>query len=787
MKKSNKLYNKAIVIGLFIVFVGMGFLSSVVVGTNNEQDLSTVTFYTFDRTGTKKCKTDLSTDVAEEIFDLFDEVKDKIISNPYSKETNYLKNDLVEMLEKHGLISGKISKDYAYSLLEPRWNRNSGESSPLVNCRGCLFRNRVLPGPFANTGSSFFCSMAGGGSGVLFPPIMMPRPRLATVWSAYLDDAISIASNLYTGHGFAAMGSQLGIAIGFWGIGLSFAVPGEPAFFGFGGYSLAAFVGADEIETYPPNKKPIISDENPSDGSVDVPTSLSELSFRIGDGDGDRMSYSVTTNPDIGSGNGSNVVGGVYSILVSGLNSDTLYSWCVVVSDDEDVSEETFSFRTAKEAPFVSDPLPVDGDDWVSVNISELSFRLQDFQGDLMDFSVETFPDIGSGSGSGVGDGVYSISVSDLEYTSDYSWFVNVTDGQFWTRRIFGFRTQPLMVFDPFEKGWNFRKKITVDHSKVAGDLSDFPVLVSVVDADLAVKAQDDGNDVLFMDGSGVANRLFHEIEEYDGSNGQLVAWVNVTSLSSYNNTVFYLYYGNTGVSSQQYPENVWDSNFALVLHMTGSSYIDLDDSSLYNNDVNNEGGNPVYNYDGKIGKCVSFDGNGDYLKATTFSLPTDSSHTGTCWIRLPSIEDERRMMLESDNGWSVSLGYRYSSFSHPIIQAYTDTSDGGTYHTSTYPLDINEDTWYFVGTRIDALNNKIIVWLDESGHNEKSIAGKVNSAKGINIGTYRDNNGRWMEGEMDEIQISNIVRSDSWLKTQFYNQNDPLDFYSIGPEESGP
>ena len=85
------------------------------------------------------------------------------------------------------------------------------------------------------TASTFLCSIAGSGKGLIFTPLIFPRPRLITLWSAY-SSAISIATNLYTGHGFVASGGQTGIALGFWGIGLSFAIPGEPAFFGFGGF-----------------------------------------------------------------------------------------------------------------------------------------------------------------------------------------------------------------------------------------------------------------------------------------------------------------------------------------------------------------------------------------------------------------------------------------------------------------------------------------------------------------------------------------------------------------------
>jgi hypothetical protein len=279
---------------------------------------------------------------------------------------------------------------------------------------------------------------------------MFPRPRLFTIWAAYID-AISIASNLYTGHGFAAGGPQTGVAIGFMGIGLSFAYPGEPAFFGFGGYALAAFVGAEEIEIYPPNQEPIISDENPLNESINVPLSLSELSFRIEDPDDDHMSYWVTTNPDIGSGEGHLKNNGIYSIPISGLENDKLYTWTVRVSDSKSTVSNEFNFYTPCEKPIISAPEPENNSEFVDINLSKLTFSLNDYQGDKMDYTVETSPNIGSGSGNRVDNGTYSVEINKMEYYTEYHWFVNATDGENWANEIFTYKTRPkgIIIFNP--------------------------------------------------------------------------------------------------------------------------------------------------------------------------------------------------------------------------------------------------------------------------------------------------------------------------------------------------
>ena len=119
---------------------------------------------------------------------------------------------------------------------------------------------------------------------------------------------------------------------------------------------------------------------------------------------------------------------------------------------------------------------------------------------------------------------------------------------------------------DWWDSSWLHRKTVTINHTKVAADLANFPVLVDIVDSDLSSKAQSSGNDIVFTDSS--MNKLSHEIERYDNNTGHLVAWVRVPSLSSTSDTVLYMYYGNAAASNQQNPTAVWDPNYMMVQHL---------------------------------------------------------------------------------------------------------------------------------------------------------------------------------------------------------------------------
>jgi hypothetical protein len=117
-----------------------------------------------------------------------------------------------------------------------------------------------------------------------------------------------------------------------------------------------------------------------------------------------------------------------------------------------------------------------------------------------------------------------------------------------------------------WDSNWLYRKMVTINHTKVAADLTGFPVLIDIVDSDLSSKAQSSGNDIVFTDSS--MNKLSHEIERYDNNTGHLVAWVKVPSLSSTSDTALYMYYGNAAASNQQNPTAVWDQNYMMVQHL---------------------------------------------------------------------------------------------------------------------------------------------------------------------------------------------------------------------------
>jgi len=502
------------------------------------------------------------------------------------------------------------------------------------------------------------------------------------------------------------------------------------------------------------------------------------------------MSYSVTTYPDVGGGNGNMKPDGTYTVPISGLKSSTVYTWHVTVSDGMDTVEEEFTFTTEAVAPVVSEVLPVDGDRYVPVSQGFLRFHLRDPQNDLMSYTVETSPHIGSGSGSGVGEGDISVPISGLEVMTEYRWFVNVTDGVNPTSEVFWFRTEPLMVFDPFAEGWEYRKMITVNHTMVADDLEYFPVLLDITDNDLKDKAQEDGDDILFMNGAGVATRVYHELEEFDGSSGRLVAWVNVSSLSSSVDTSLYLYYGNLDSDNQQCPEKTWDSHYLAVWHMDDATDSTIEDSTFNNYKGTKIASNEPAEIYGKVGKSQDFDGANDHIDFINPVIPLGTK-TISFWLKIDVTAGDYWFLVNGDIHSNLLSGtgfYTYTPNKLGILIGNGAEPDYFMKLRGTDAVDIPDSTYYhYYYASYDGTTLKLAIDAGTPKITTIKSGTEAQPSNNLIFGRCVDNYPYNLNGQLDEIRISDICRDPNWISAEYNNMNNFNLFISVGPEETHP
>ena len=325
-----------------------------------------------------------------------------------------------------------------------------------------------------------------------------------------------------------------------------------------------------------------------------------------------------------------------------------------------------------------------------------------------------------------------------------------------------------LMDDDWWDNDWLFRKQITIKHSNVEDDLENFPVLVQHTLLDPTNQSQPDGDDFVFTLADGT--KLNHEIEKYDSSSGELIAWVNITSLSSVDDTVLYVYYGNDVCGNQENVHGTWDSNFFGVWHLKEGN-VRRYDSTSNGRDFNGVSGDPT-SIPGKIGKCQDFDGNDCILM---YEKNIGQTHTVSFWIKIDGVKEEQEIL--GRNGEEYICQFLDSTDKLYYV------NDGPAIESSAKISSI--DTWYYITVIRDGDHG---AWYINAENSTSHAGGPTGDTKIFGLGGYEMyGQGSWMIGDADELRISTIIRSLAWIRTSYRNQNDPESFMTFGEQEIVP
>jgi hypothetical protein len=410
------------------------------------------------------------------------------------------------------------------------------------------------------------------------------------------------------------------------------------------------------------------------------------------------------------------------------------------------------------------------------LSMSQLQFSLIDYQHGPINYTVTTNPNIGSDTATNVANGRYTVSISNLAPSTTYTWNITATDGTNWTNRTYTFTTTPILSW--WNSDWAYRKRITLDHNKVSADVSNLPILINIMDNDLASKTQADGDDIVFTDINN--NQLNHEIEFYNSTAGHLIAWVKVPSVSSTNNTSIYIYYGNIASGNQQKPTLVWDSSFSMVQHLEEPSGTRYDSTSNGNNAT--PSGSIAKDIVGKIDGADIFNSS-LYERVTGGFLPT-SAITVELWLK-PSSYSTTIWTKFINTGPTTTRGISGGQTSRTSDRWYLGLSwDSGAKSFNTGDI-ISGYGW----------NHIVVTW---NGTYCFAYVNGVKTREGAFSGTA-DWVGRpltlgsnylpteFFNGTIDEVRISGVARSASWIQASYNNQKDPTTFYTVGNEETIP
>jgi hypothetical protein len=337
---------------------------------------------------------------------------------------------------------------------------------------------------------------------------------------------------------------------------------------------------------------------------------------------------------------------------------------------------------------------------------------------------------------------------------------------------------------------WTHRKAVTIDHTKVAGALANFPVLISVTDPNIAASAKSDGSDILFTAGDGLT-KLNHEIDQYTSASGQLIAWVNVPSLSTSVDTVVYVYYGNPSAASQQNAAAVWDANYKAVWHLRNGVTLSGAESTAAGNALSTA---LAAASAGQVGGGASFNGTTQSTSsAAAVNLSGGKTASVEFWLN-PTALSSVAVLLETSANFNANPG---AILMDPAGESgkwgfLVSKGDGANYNGVTLNTNPTLGAWHHIAATINlavGMGQAVAVFVD--GAPAAVTQSRAADLSAINLGSFpaflmaRNNSQFRQAGQLDEVRFSNAVRSAAWIATEYSNQKTPASFYLMGAEEN--
>lgn len=332
----------------------------------------------------------------------------------------------------------------------------------------------------------------------------------------------------------------------------------------------------------------------------------------------------------------------------------------------------------------------------------------------------------------------------------------------------------------PDLSSWPYRVRVVVDHTKVAGPLRDFPMLVTGdgFPDHYWANILADGADIRFTDIGGEV--LSHEVVNVDAVGRAQELWVRVPGLSDRADTVLYVRYGNAEATMPTAEEQAatWEGYGGSWSMRDATATTIADATANANNGTKQSAGHPAQGT-GNIGYGQVWDATSLIDVGTKSTLRPTATLTLSAWVYPTTLVGNHRII----NCFYITGGYYGWALvqSGSVLLAQVTTT-AGLVQLSTVPGILTQDAWQHVAMTYDGSNIRIYrngVLVRAAPH---SGVLTYNAASTTYIGGGFSQ--PWA-GTLDEVRVSSIARPAAWNATEYANQSSPGTFYSVSDGQS--
>ena len=322
--------------------------------------------------------------------------------------------------------------------------------------------------------------------------------------------------------------------------------------------------------------------------------------------------------------------------------------------------------------------------------------------------------------------------------------------------------------------GYSYCRQLTVNGSQVGGStLTNFGVLVN---ATLGGSRIQNSNcyDAIFTSDSGGTTLIPWEMEECTQGTGAIVAWVGLSSVSSSANTVFYISYNNSSVSTAQNtgsyaPCNVWDSSYARVFHLGNGSTLGLNDSTCSPHNLTNNGLTAGV---GQVdGGAV---GTGSYASGPDTGLPSGgSARTIEAWFNISSFSNAHDLF---QFGTYSNHEFQNVAVAGNEFEWFGDSDD------FTVSTTFTASTWYYFAGTYDGTATAT-AYINNTSLGTHSMLWNTVLGGTFYLGADSVGGAQKLSGTIDEFRISSVNRSPGYLTAQYNQMKASSTFLTVGSE----
>ncbi len=324
---------------------------------------------------------------------------------------------------------------------------------------------------------------------------------------------------------------------------------------------------------------------------------------------------------------------------------------------------------------------------------------------------------------------------------------------------------------------FTFRSPITVNAGQVPRPQSGFPMLVNYTDA--RFKSSPTGHvqnasgfDIRPYTDAGLTIPLIYELERYNGTTGEVIMWVLRPSI--FDGDVTYLGYGDASLSSDGSSATTWSNNFTSVYHLKDGTSLNVNDATGFANATNHSATATAGQIDGAAALASA---SSQFIEATPAS--SGGKCTISAWINATSFPNAYNSVFGGASaGTATAFLIKSTGKLAPFFALGTSQGYDGT-GTNT----LVASTWYYIVMSYDGAT--VRGYVNGSLDGTAAIVGIPNTSSLTlwAIGKDEVTAGRFWNGIVDEVRVSQVARSGDWITTEYNNQVLPSTFATLGTE----